>query len=244
MDWLLKTASSSIGRKFFAGLSGLALVGFLVMHLIGNLNLYVSPEAMDAYGHFLHVEIPGFLAIEYGLLAIFLIHMAFVLTAVARNRAARPSRYAVSASKRGSGASSLASKTMALSGVTLIVFLVVHVAQLRLRIGGPSEEEMGIGLYVIDTLSHPGVAALYIAGALLAGWHVFHGFQSAFRSIGVGHPKYMGPLMRLGMALGVVIGVGFALFPILILAGFIDADGTPLGPLFSWIHPLPGGEAH
>jgi succinate dehydrogenase / fumarate reductase cytochrome b subunit len=239
VNWLTKTATSTVGRKFFAGLSGLALVGFLVMHLIGNLNLYVSPEAMDAYGHFLHMEIPGFLAIEYGLLAIFLIHIGFVMSAVLRNRAARPSRYQVNASKRAGGASTLASKTMALSGITLIVFIVVHVAQLRLRIGMPSEEEQGIGLLVIDTLQNPLLAALYIAGALLAGWHVFHGFQSAFRSVGVGHSKYMGPITKLGMAVGVLIGLGFASFPILILAGFIDADGTPLAPLFEWIHPLP-----
>lgn len=248
MSWFTKTTSSTIGRKFFAGLSGLALVGFLVAHLVGNLQLFVSAEAMNAYGHFLHKEIPAFLAIEYGLLAFFVVHIVFVIGVTLRNRAARPQRYAVTASHRGGGASAWASRTMALSGITLLVFLVVHVLQLRMRgvwdvhpdayaaAGGAGE---GIGYLVVDTLGNPLNALLYIVGSVLAGWHVFHGFQSAFRSLGANHSKYTPLVAKLGPALGLVIALGFCSFPVAILAGFIDYDGTPLAPLFAWIHPLP-----
>lgn len=239
MNWLTKTATSTIGRKFFAGLSGLALVGFLIMHLAGNLSLFVGSESVNHYAELLHVKIPFFLAVEFSLLGIFLVHMIFVMSAVLRNRAARQQRYAVGASKRGGGPSALASRMMALTGITLIVFIVVHVAQLRLRLFGPSEAEQEIGFLLIDTLSQPGWAAMYIAGSLLAGWHVFHGFQSAFRSVGLGHQKYMPTIMKLGMVLGVSLGLAFAALPILTFAGFIDGERTVLAPLFEWIHPMP-----
>ncbi len=231
MSWLTRTVQSSIGRKLLVGLSGLGLVGFLIAHLAGNLNMYLGASAMNAYAEKLH-HIPGFPLIELGLLVMFVVHIGLVIGLIVSNRNARGTRYAVNGSKRDDRLRALASRAMAFTGVFVLVFIVVHLAQLRLRRGQYDElSEFGVGGVMVDTLSNPGVAALYIIGSLLVGFHIFHGFSSAARSIGVNHPKYTPLIAKLGMVIGIGLGVGFASLPIGVMAGFIDVSGSPIGEL-------------
>lgn len=219
MSWFIRAFSSTIGKKVLVGLSGLALVGFLVGHLYGNLHIYKGAGALDDYAHHLH-ELPGFPLIELGLLGAFALHIGLVINLTISNRAARAGRYAVQGSKTGGGAGSLASRTMALSGMTLLVFLIVHLVQLRMNRG----IEGGVGLLTFDTLANPAVSALYIAGSLVTAWHVFHGIQSATRSLGVNHENYTKMITRAGAALAIVFGIGFASIPVAVMAG-LSPDG-------------------
>ena len=236
VNWFIQVFTSSIGKKVLVAISGLALVGFCISHILGNVNLVTGgAEGLDAYAEKLH-HLPGFVFAEIGLIGMFVLHIALVIGLIRSNKAARASRYEVSASKRQSGAAaSLASRTMKYSGVVLLVFLVVHIGHFRLKrseFHAADGSVEGLGLEVIAILSNPAFAALYLVGSLLVAWHIFHGFQSAFRSIGFNHPKYRRFVELASSGLAGLIGVGFALFPIAAQMGYFDgpaADAADIG---------------
>lgn len=229
VSWFIKVLTSSIGKKVLVALSGLGLVGFLVGHLYGNLNLYLGAGALDEYAHHLH-ELPGFTFIELGLLGMFVLHIPLVIWLSMSNSKARGPRYAVKASKRDEGkGQSLASRMMKVSGVLLLLFLIVHILDFRLERSEFHAADGGVdglGLEVIATLQNPLIAALYVVGSLLAAWHMFHGIQSAVRSLGFQNDKYTPLIEKAGAALAIVLGLGFASLPIAIQAGVINADDT------------------
>ena len=231
MNWFIQVFTSSIGKKVLVAVSGLALVGFCISHILGNLNLITGgAEGLDAYAEKLH-HLPGFVFAELGLIGMFVLHIVLVIGLILSNKAARTSRYAVSNSKRSDGAArSLASRTMKYSGIVLLVFLVVHIGHFRLKRGdfhAADGSVDGLGIEVIAVLSNPAFAALYLVGSLLVAWHIFHGFQSAFRSIGFNHPKYRALVELLSSGLAGLIGLGFAIFPIAAQMGYFDGPETP-----------------
>jgi succinate dehydrogenase / fumarate reductase cytochrome b subunit len=219
LSWLFRLFQSGIGRKVLVALSGLALVLFLVGHLTGNLLIYSGDdgESMKAYAESLH-QMPGFMAIEIGLLLMFVLHISLVLWLTLENRRARGALgYSGGATKQESGVLRfLSSKTMAVSGLIVLAFLVVHISDFRMARG-----EGDIYTQVTTKLQEPWRMALYVLGSLLASWHVYHGFQSAFRSAGVNHKKYTPLLRTIGTVLSIAFAIGFASIPIWI---FVNAS--------------------
>lgn len=221
MGWLKRMLKSGIGRKALVGLSGLAIVGFLVVHLLGNLQLFSDPDpvtgksAFNDYAHALHDQFWLPIA-EYGLLAMFLLHIGLVIWLAVDNRKARGGQgYAVAAKKQKSGVLAfLASKTMVFSGLILLVFLAVHVWDFRLQ-----HDEIGYNLqqHIEGTLANPLHGLLYVLGSLVVGFHLYHGIQSGFRSIGVHSAKYTPLIEKVGVALALIFGLGFASLPIYIM---------------------------
>lgn len=217
MSWLRSTLGSTVGRKALVGLTGLGLVGFLIVHVLGNLNMYKGDEgaSLDAYAEGLH-HLAVFPVLEIGLLGLFLLHIFFTLQLVLENRRARVAPYAVRGTKRRRGmAELLASRTMAVSGLVLLAFLLVHVWDFRLQHGSEEMARAG-GLFglVSAKLNVPWRAGLYVAGALTVGFHMFHGIQSAARSLGVHHARYTPLIERFGFALAWALALTFASFPI------------------------------
>jgi len=215
LSWLTRTLTSASGRKMLAALTGLALVLFLIIHLLGNLQIFSDSEAFNDYARALHAG-PLIVIGDIGLLITFPLHIGLVIWLAADNRRARgDTRYKKSKSKRDGWARALASKSALYGGLLLIVFVVIHVAQFRLK-----HDEMGgeVREAVIATLSQPMWAIFYVVGSLVTGWHVLHGFQAAFRSIGYHHGRYTPLLVKLGTGLGILLGLGFASIPIWIIA--------------------------
>jgi len=215
MSWLVKTFTSHSGRKALAAITGLGLVLFLVMHLIGNLQIYSSSSAFDDYARSLHGG-PLIVLADVGLLIAFPLHVASVIWLARDNRKARGDQgYKTVGTKQKRGlAAVLASKTTLYGGIVLLVFTVIHVVQFRLQhdaIGGKLKDA------IIATLDKPHWAILYIVGSLLVGWHLFHGFQAAFRSLGAWHPRYTPILTKVGLGISAVLGLGFASIPVWIL---------------------------
>ena len=214
MNALKRIFDSTIGQKALVGLTGLALVGFLITHLAGNLLMYAGDdgESFNAYSQGLHDLGPLLYAAEIGLLVIFFAHLALVARLVLKQReAGGAGRYAVGNTKRASGAVGLkSSRTMAISGATLLVFIAVHIWDFRLQL------EPGTNLFemVKTALKEPWRMGLYVVGSFLVGWHIFHGFQSAFRSLGLNHSAFTPVLSKVGAWLGVIFGLGFASFPL------------------------------
>lgn len=210
MSWLKRTLSSSSGRKWLVAITGLGLVAFLVIHLLGNLQIFLPDDSFNEYAKGLH---SGLLIVigDVGLLILFPLHIGLVIWLGVQNRKARGAiRYkgSATATKQGrSFAAVLASKTTLYSGLVLLAFVAIHVWQFRLH-----HEELQVDLRgaILATLANPLWAAFYVLGSLATGWHVFHGFQAAFRSLGFTHNRYTPALVNLGTGLALIFAVGFS----------------------------------
>jgi len=209
---LKRVLSSSLGKKFVMALSGLFLIGFTLVHLTGNLLLYVGFENYNHYAHSLHAR-PGLVLVaELILFVFFLAHIIFAVQTSWENRRARPVKYEMRRSKQGQSAAT-PSAVMFVSGAIIFGFLILHLADFRFALrlpGGEAEEPASKALRI---LQDPISAAVYFIGSLLLGWHLWHGFQSAFQSLGLRHPKFTPWIQKLGIAFALLLGLGFASFP-------------------------------
>jgi succinate dehydrogenase / fumarate reductase, cytochrome b subunit len=205
--------ASSVGRKVVMGLTGLSLVLFLVGHLGGNLIMYLGPAAYNDYAHHLHA-FPLLPIVELGLLAVFLVHIFLGITMTLQNRAARgPRGYAKSGSKQ-SGINPFFSRNMLVTGFVLLCFLVLHLAQFKFGLVMAGSGIESAYEKAVRILKEPVTIAVYLLGVFLLGAHLWHGFQSSFRSLGIEHPKYTPAIIKLGILFAIVATVGYASLPV------------------------------
>jgi succinate dehydrogenase / fumarate reductase, cytochrome b subunit len=209
MGLFFRTFSSSIGKKMLMAASGSFLGLFIIVHLIGNSTSFLGRKVFLSYAHHLHSL--GFLIpiFELTMLTVFSFHIVLALLLLLENRKARPQQYAVVNSR---GGRSLGSKTMIYTGAIILVFVVVHLLNFHFI-----SRELPIADVVRNTLRQPGYAIFYIIGVIALGLHISHGFWSLFQSFGVEHPKYTSSLDRKAVISGLVVGLVFALIPILAL---------------------------
>jgi len=204
--------TSSIGKKFVMGLTGLLLVGFVLVHLLGNLLLYVGFEKYNHYAHALHSKPVLIMVAEIGLLLLFSAHIYLAFYTTRENRRARPQGYAMKKSKQGQTAAT-PSALMFISGAIILGFVLLHLADFRFELhnhGDFGEEPADKALRL---LQDPISAAVYFLGSLFLGWHLLHGFQSGFQTLGLNHSKYTPWIKRIGIVLAILLGIGFASFP-------------------------------
>lgn len=210
-DKLLKY---SIGKKYVMGILGLALCGFAFAHMTGNFLVFQGADKFNAYGDFLH-HLPAFRLIELSLAALFIAHIVMGIVLAVQNRAARPEGYV---NKKSSGGASLGSSTMAFTGIYFILFLVVHLLNIRFHIlptpvAGASEYDVTAGV-----LANPGFAVFYIVSAFVLGLHLSHGLSSAFQSLGWYNRQFTPILKKISVLYGIVIALGYSAIAIFMLA--------------------------
>ena len=207
--------STTIAQKVLVGLSGLMLCGFLVVHLVGNLLIY-SPaddyKVYNDYAHAIHTN-PLLPAFEIVLLALFLTHVALSIATVVRNRMARPQAYAVKRSKRGKSRLT-AHNVMHWTGLVVLAFVLLHLLDFRFAVRYPEQPGVTPAHRALLILHDPLSASLYTVGSLLLGYHLYHGFQSAFETLGAANPRVTPFVRRAGAVFALVVAVGFASFPI------------------------------
>lgn len=220
--WAHRLITSSIGRKFVMGVTGLLLCGFLVGHLAGNLLLFSGQHEFDKYAAWIHNNELTPLA-EAGLLVLFLAHIYLAFVTTLENREARKIAYARKESKIPERSLAFPpSNWMFLSGSIVLLFVLLHLADLRMGvrpdIAYPEWNEEAPPMYVmtVRVLSNPVSRVIYILGTVFLGFHLSHGFSSAFQSLGLSHPKYTPLIKAIGILFAVVIGAGFAALPVLV----------------------------
>ena len=228
---MVKTLTTSVGQKVLMALTGLALCGFLVVHLGGNLLLYADSdgEKFNAYAEAIHKQgETGLLFVaEAGLVGLFALHIVLAVSTSIRNRRARGTRYAVKTPKKRSGWLVFdPSYMMTLTGIVIFLFLCLHISDLRLgKMDGDKNERFVLSEIagkehattmeqVKTVLSDPFSGPVYLIGAVLLAVHVSHGFSSAFQSLGFDHPKYTSLVRCVSVLFALVVGFGFASFPI------------------------------
>ncbi len=206
---------SSIGKKTLMSLTGLGLVVFLIGHLAGNLTLYAdgTGEAYTAYAQKLKDLGPALWLMEIGLVALFVAHIALAFRTSRGNREARKERYHVRANK---GEATVGNSSMLLTGVIVLVFLIVHLLDFRFSEGIAPPDADVLAPKVGDRLATFAGAAIYLIGSVAVLIHLTHAVHSAARTLGVHHPQYETVLRRAGLGLAVVLGLGFASFPVVL----------------------------
>lgn len=216
MSLIVRALASSIGRKLLMAATGLLLIGFLVVHLAGNLLIFVGADAFNAYSHAL-ISNPFIYVAEFGLLALFALHLVSGIAVTRANRAARPQGYAVKRKAGHTSNKSFASTTMILSGLLVLAFVPLHIV--TFKFGAWYEDAHGIRdlhRLVIEVFRDPLHVAWYVVAMTIIGFHLWHGFASGIETLGVTSRR---SLRQLSWVLAVVIAGGFALIPIALFVG-------------------------
>ena len=218
MNWLLATLRSSVGKKFVMGCTGLFLCFFLVVHLAGNLLLYVGPHAYNSYAEALHKNVPFLITAEVGLFGAMLLHIYLAFTTAAENRAARGNQgYAARQTKiPGRVINFLGMSpdtTMFVTGALIFAYLIVHLCDMKFEVFSDdalrASDPYTKAAHVLGQMSRK---VIYGIAAFVVGIHVSHGFSSAFQSLGLSHPKYTPTIKVLGRVFAVVVTIGFGSF--------------------------------
>ena len=213
--------SSSIAKKQIVAVSGLILISFIIIHLIGNLFIFWGPAALNGYSEKLHKMPELLLFLRLGLIAAFATHIIMTISLVIDNYRSCGGlrRYEVENSK---SKRSLSSRLMALSGLYIFVFLIAHLLDFTfIDVHGPKSiingQSLGIYGVVVNAFLDPVHSLLYILAVSFIGLHLHHGVQSVLQSFGFNHPKWTPLIKKTGAYLGLFIAVGFSSIPVYVL---------------------------
>lgn len=217
-------------------LTGLGLFGFVVAHLIGNLQVFLGPEVFNEYAAFLKGLGPLLWIMRGGLLLIFALHVITAFSLTRLNTKARPERYRSNDTVQAS----LASRYMMQSGMVLLIFVVIHLLHFTLGFLQPDifNQSMRGGQHDVYMMLVTGFQVVpysvgYIIGMCFLGLHLSHAISSLFQTLGFTHPRYTPGIKMAGKALGALIALGYISIPLGVLTGIITLPhGTlPIGGL-------------
>lgn len=220
MNWFSTFLTSSVGRKLVMSLTGLFLIIFLVVHLIGNLQLLAGDGglAFNEYAKFM-TSFGPIKAVSYLLYASILLHAVQGWLLWSKNRAARGGSYAVKRT-RTVNTSAAASRNMGWLGTIIFVFILIHMYQFWFQMHWNIEPQADTGLkdlYSVVEMAYTnlGFVIFYVVSMIVIAYHLWHGFQSAFQTLGINHEKYSPFIRTLGKLYSIVVPAGFALIPII-----------------------------
>ncbi len=209
MNWFVDTFRTSLGKKFLMAVTGLGFIGFIIVHMMGNMTLFVGHEAFNAYVEKLHGYEALILVAEIGLLSLAVIHVTTGLLLFLGNRSARNVSYTV---KKSGGGRNIGSATMPYTGFVILLFVILHLSNFSFV----DTTDRTMYDVITATFSSWIYIIVYVVSVAAVAIHVRHGFWSLFQSLGLNHEKYMPALRMISIALAVIVGVGFGLIPIYI----------------------------
>jgi succinate dehydrogenase / fumarate reductase, cytochrome b subunit len=233
--FLLDLYSTAVGKKYVMAITGLAMIGFVVVHMLGNLKLFqaeTSPGVypIDSYGDWLrsllYPALPKYgtlWLLRVGLLGAVLLHVHAAYGLTVMNRKARPVRYQ---SARDYQIATFASRSMRWTGIIVLAFIVWHLADLTLGWVNPDFVYGEVYRNVDASFSRVPVAIFYIIANIALGIHLFHGVWSLFQSMGWNNPRFNSWRRALATGIATVVVVGNVSFPIAVLAGVVSHPGV------------------
>jgi succinate dehydrogenase / fumarate reductase cytochrome b subunit len=231
--------SSSVGAKQGMAITGLLLVGFVIVHMLGNLQVFLGPEALNRYAQFLKGTPELLWTARLGLLVIFVLHVYLAFRVRQRNADARPIRYAVEKNL----ASTAASRTMFLTGLVVLAFVIYHLLHFTLGVvhqapvldesGRPTGEFVNylelhdktnrhdVYNMVISGFSNPWITLSYVVAQVILGFHLYHGASSMLQTLGLNHPRFNPILRKVGPVVAAVVVIGNSSMPLAVLLGLL-----------------------
>jgi succinate dehydrogenase / fumarate reductase cytochrome b subunit len=226
--WLAQYCSSTVGLKFAVAITGAMLLGFVIAHLAGNLNVFKGQEALNKYALFLKDLGPILWAMRIGLLIVFVTHILLTLMLKKRSLDARPVQYVRPATIQAT----FASVTMVQTGLLIFAFVIYHLAHFTFGLTQSANGQNYLSLHdsagrhdvysmVINGFSSPLVAATYILAQAILFIHLSHGIQSVFQTLGLNTPRTARAFKLLGYSVAGLIFVGNCSIVIAVWAGFV-----------------------
>ena len=219
----MRLLSDSIGRKAVVAVTGLFMVLFVVVHLLGNTTIFAGPDGINAYAEKLHGLGPFVWAFRLVMLCLLALHAIFAVLLTLENRAANPGKYAVKKMLKAT----FAGETMIWTGLLLLAFLVYHLLQFTVRItpdivlGNDAKNRVDVFTMVFTSFRITPITLVYVAAMVALFLHLAHGIQSIFQSIGLNNDKTMPQFSLLGNLLSALFLLGYCAIPVLILAGIL-----------------------
>lgn len=225
MTWLWTFISSSIGKKLLMALSGLFFCSFLLVHLSGNMLMFISAEAFNTYTSIMSTASIN-KVMEVMMVLLFLTHITTSALLTIDNRAARPEKYTmdVSAGKR-----TFMSSNMFITGSIVLIFVIVHLY--NFKYGNWSNDPSALAdpnvlsMYELVLVGFQDILFTlgYLIAVIVLGFHLNHAFQSAFQTLGINHKKYTPTIQKLGTLYSIIIALGFASFPVFFFVSQLSA---------------------
>lgn len=216
--------NSTISLKLVVAVSGAVLLLFVIGHMVGNLQVFLGPEVFNAYGEKLRM-FPALLWVVRAAIACFaLVHIIATLRLTLLNNAARPIDYA----KKRSVKASFSSRTMVLSGLMLLAFVIYHLAHYTWKITNPQYQTLldahskpDIYAMVIAGFSNPIISIAYAIAMVLLGFHLSHGIASIFQTAGLATTHTLPKYERAALVITILLVAGYVSIPLSILLGIV-----------------------
>jgi succinate dehydrogenase / fumarate reductase cytochrome b subunit len=216
--------NTSIGRKIVMAVTGLSMVLFAVIHLLGNSSIFVGPSGINAYAEHLHsMPLPIIMGFRAVMLCLFLVHVIYAIQLTIENRGGRPTDYAVKATRKAT----FASENMIWTGLLLFVFIVYHLLHFTLRVTpgltlvNDAAGHFNVFAMVASSFSTFAGAGLYAAAMVVLFLHLYHGIQSLFQTFGLASDTTLPTITKAGAVVALVLFVGFVAIPMSIFFGII-----------------------
>ncbi len=215
---------SSIGKKIVIAVTGAIALLYVIGHLVGNLQIFVSPEKLNNYAYFLHSLGPLLWLIRIFLLCAFALHIVATIQVTWQNRQAKPTKYVVRVYQR----STIASRTMIVSGLIVLCFVIYHLLQFTVLATNPEFRDLhdaqgrhDVYRMVVLGFQNLWVSFFYILSLFLLTNHLSHGFASLTQTLGINNRKISTGLTTGGLILSWLIFAGYISIPISVLTGFV-----------------------
>ena len=221
--WIVEFYSSAVGKKWVMGLTGIMMIGFVLMHMIGNLKVYLGAGDFNHYAEFLrHLLVPilprtvALWLLRFGLIGAVFFHIHSAIGLTKMNKRSRPQQYAT---PRDYVAANFASRTTRWTGTIIALYVLFHLLDLTWGVGKKSDQFVRGDAYhnLVHSLSRPGVAIVYIVCNIAVAIHLYHGTWSMFQSLGWNNPRFNAWRRAIASGVAGLIGVGNVVFPIMIL---------------------------
>ncbi len=219
----MRLFSTSIGRKAVVAVTGLFMLLFIVVHLLGNTTIFAGPDGINAYAEKLHGLGPFVWVSRIFMGAMLCLHAIFAILLTLENRAANPGKYAVKKMLKAT----FAGETMIWTGLLLLAFIVYHLLQFTARVtpdlvlGTDAKNRFDVFTMVFSSFRITPIALIYVAAMVALFLHLSHGIQSIFQTIGLNNDKTLPQFGALGKLLSALFLVGYSAIPVLILAGIL-----------------------
>jgi succinate dehydrogenase cytochrome b subunit len=206
----VRVVNSSVGTKILIGLTGFGLFLYLILHIAGNVLVFLGPTVFNNYSHLL-LSNPLIPVIEIGLVVIFIIHIYKTVKMFIGNQQARPVSYVKKKYAGPPSRKTFASSTMILSGLWLLVFVIIHVRQFKYGTEYlvPGGEIRDLYRLEMENFASPLLVAFYLLSMLVVGSHLWHGIASSFQSLGADQPRWTPRVLWFGKTMAALIAGGF-----------------------------------
>jgi succinate dehydrogenase / fumarate reductase cytochrome b subunit len=242
---------SQVGKKVVMAVTGLIGVGFVIGHMVGNLQMFQGPAKINAYAHFLHETMGELLwPVRFVLLTAVVLHVVAAVQLTRQKQAARPGRQGYV--KWEPQISSFASRTIRWGGALLLVWLVFHILHFTVKpeFTSPGYSDTDVYNNVVKGFSNPLITAFYVLAMGALALHLFHGAWSSMRTLGINRPKPRPTARSVATLVAAVVSLGFAVVPIAVLLGVVKpqpaapegAAAAAAAQVSSSAAPIPGAQ--